>query len=109
MSQINNPFPRIAEATDAATKVVGIQAELFVLEQELRTMKKLRAFCGVVVSGLFGVLALIFTTFWVTSGLHENGWGSYQLALLTAGVFGLPGLGLWLTAKRAVRPKGPPS
>src|SRR4051794_3075512 len=89
MPSLESPFPHIAEATDAATKILALQADLFLLNQELKTLRQIKRAIWLGVGFILLNLLLTLTFFWIEMGLHENGWSSFSLALLTLVFFGI--------------------
>ena len=101
--RFENPIPDILEATDAAAKIVSIQSNLFVLQQELKTLRQLKRTLWIGASLIFLNLLLTLSFYWLGVGLHEKGWSANSLALLCILVFGgIIGL-LLLAAQNAGR------
>lgn len=88
MLKLENPFPSIATATDAASKIVALKADLFLLNQELKTIRHIKrivlAGCGLI----FLNLLLTLSFYWISVSLYEQGWSALSLAGLSFAFFG---------------------
>lgn len=88
MSALKNPIAEISEATDAATKILTLQADLFLLKQEVKTLRQIRKAVFFGISLIFLNLTLIFTFYWLGMSLHEQGWSASSLMVLSFFIFG---------------------
>ena len=89
MPPLENPFPKLAEAADAATRIVSLQTDLFLLKQELRTIRQIKRIIWVAAGLILLNLLLTLTFFWIQTGLHESGWSAFSLAFMSFLFFGI--------------------
>lgn len=82
MLQLENPYPKFVEMTEAATKLLSYEADLFLLNQELRAISQLKRIAAIVIGFIFLNLTLTLAAVCFAFGLHENGWSAYTLALV---------------------------
>jgi len=92
------PF-NLMEASDAAAKIISLQKDLFVLNQEIKTLRQIKRSLYLIASLICLVTLLILTFYWIGEGLHENGFSPFTLALLSALFFGLL-IGVFLSLAR---------
>jgi hypothetical protein len=105
MLRFENPFTDIAEATDAMAKMITLQKDLFVLTQELKTLRQLKRTLWLGAGLITLNLLLFFTFFWIQMSLHEAGWSAVSLAIISALFFGLcAGSFIWIALKTGARP-----
>lgn len=88
MSQLKNPFPDIAEATSAAGKILSLNADLFLVHQELKAVYQIKRVIGLVVGLICFNFLILSTVYWLGMGLHERGWSFFSLATLSFLIFG---------------------
>lgn len=88
MPPFEDPIPSIMEATDAATKILSLERDLFVLKQELRTINQIKRAILAGAALILLNLLLTLTFYWLEMGLHERGWSSFILALISFVFFG---------------------
>lgn len=96
MSRFKNPIPDILEASEAAARIISLQADLFMLNQELKTLRQLKKTLWIGGSVMLMNVLLTLSFFWLGEGLHEAGWSPYVLAVTCAVFFGLF-IGIFLT------------
>lgn len=89
MSEVKNPIPSFLEATDAAAKVIRLQRDLFLLDQELKTIRQIRRTLWLGLSVILMHLFLTFVFYWLGMALHEIGWSSISLAGISGLFFGV--------------------
>jgi predicted PurR-regulated permease PerM len=87
--RLQNPLTHLVQAADAASKVLSIQAELFVLNQELRTLRQIKRGIWAGIGLLCFALLISFTLYWVQIALHERGWSALSLAMISFIFFGI--------------------
>lgn len=85
---LQTSFSRIAEATDASTRILRLQADLFLLKQEVKAVQQLQRAFLVGTALLLMNLALTLTFLWIGMGLRDSGWSPFGLALLCFITFG---------------------
>lgn len=109
MALSENPFPKLADAADAASQIISLQSRLFFLNQELRAVQQIKRMVGFASGLVFLNMLLTLTFFWIQTGLHERGWSAFQLAFLSFLFFGvlivISGLAAFRMSK-AAKPKG---
>ena len=88
MLGFQNPLPDIAEATDAAGKMISLQADLFLLRQELKAIQHVRKMIWFGVSLASLAIMLLLVSYWIGMTLHEQGWSYLHLAFLSTLVYG---------------------
>lgn len=93
MAFLNKPFHHLNEVTDAAAKIVSLQADLFLLKQEMKTLRQIKRAMWLGGSLLALNLMLLLTLYWLEMTLYEMGWSSLGLALLSFFVLGSISLG----------------
>lgn len=93
MAFLNKPFHHLNEVTDAAAKIVSLQADLFLLKQEIKTLRQIKRAMWLGGSLLAVNLMLILTLYWLEMTLYEMGWSSLALALLSFLALGAIALG----------------
>lgn len=89
MVKPENIISQVAKATDAATRLLSLQSELFLLNQERKATQQIKKAMWICSSLIFFTILIVFTTFWVEVGLHENGWPAWSLGLTSFVWFGL--------------------
>jgi hypothetical protein len=105
---LQSPISKIAIATDTASRILKLHMELFILKQEMKAIRQLQRVFFLAVSLLFFNLFLTLGFQWIAFGLHEKGWTSFQLALLSWLVFGslsIAAITLALSQKSSLKPK----
>lgn len=95
MPPLEDPIPSLLTATDAATKIISLERDLFVLKQELKTVNQIKRAILAGAALILLNLLLTLTFYWIEMGLHESGWSSFAVAVLSFVFFGL-GVGLCL-------------
>jgi hypothetical protein len=103
MHQISsgNTLPFLAEATEAATQVVTLETELFLLNQELKTLRQVKRTIWTGMGLLLFTLLIAFTLYWVQVGLYDRGWSAFTLAFTSLIFFGLlASLASWAATRK---------
>ncbi len=109
MRNLENPFPYLIEAADAARKAAALQRDVAVLSAELRARIEARRAASIVGALISLNVLVTLTLFWITMGLHDSGWNPFLIALPSFGVFGaLAALLGWLALTAGKRKAAPP-
>jgi len=83
-----NTIPQMVAASEAAAEVIRLQRDLFLLDQELNSIRQIKQAVGLGVALLLFNLMLILCSFWVTMVFYEQGWKPSSLAVLCFFFFG---------------------
>jgi len=89
MTPFKNPASSIAEAANAATKILTLQTQLFLASQELKALRQVKRAIGVGIGLLLFNLMITLTFYWVEMELYERGWSPLILALISLLSFGI--------------------
>jgi glucan phosphoethanolaminetransferase (alkaline phosphatase superfamily) len=96
----------LRELSETATKVVSLQTDLFVLKQELKTLRQIKRILWLGVAFILFNLLLVSVVFWTEMGLYEQGWSPLNLALCCFIFFGvLIFIAVWMAIYVGSNPK----
>jgi cytochrome bd-type quinol oxidase subunit 2 len=109
ISGLENPFPYFAEATDAASRFFQTQREYLKISTELRAKREARRVAYWAAAVVCINIALTLTFFWITMQIHDAGWSSWLIALLSLVVFGALATVFALVGIKAGKAPGKPS
>jgi sterol desaturase/sphingolipid hydroxylase (fatty acid hydroxylase superfamily) len=86
---LKNPVPHLQEAQKAASRILQLQKQLLTIRTERATVHQVRKIGLAVTSGVFALMALVFGFGWASIALHESGWSTGRVALISFVLFTL--------------------